>query len=267
MVSLARRRILIVDDEPNVLQALLLMARTFCEAAGASTAKEARRRFHSDPGLLAVIVDERLPDESGTSLLTHMLTSRPGLAAMLLTGYLERDVVHDGQDLGAEIAIKPLDAPRLKRFLEKAAGGGATVEVPEPVSPQLATCISHIRQLLVRTPVLLERYQNRVACRRGEGDPGRYGANAMTLLSAGVGESTANLYRYARVAEVWSMSEFETIAARRTRDGRDLSWSHLVAIAALESEEARAEYLQIVLDESLSARALTALLVAKANMG
>jgi CheY-like chemotaxis protein len=92
VVALAARgpiRLLIVDDEP----ALLSLLRRYLERLGyavdvAATPQAALTQFESDPGRYAcVVADLTLPGMTGEEMLERMRALRPGLRALISSGY------------------------------------------------------------------------------------------------------------------------------------------------------------------------------------
>ena len=89
------QRILIVDDEPDVLQICSrALSRSGYVVQVAGDAEQARR--YLDQGRFdLVILDIYMPDEDGISLLGYAHTKNPTLPAILITGYPGVDTVLD----------------------------------------------------------------------------------------------------------------------------------------------------------------------------
>jgi DNA-binding NtrC family response regulator len=83
----ARRRILVVDDEPTVRESC---QRIFAErgfdvetaASGKEGLDRARRGFYD-----CALVDLKMPDLDGMELVRTLRTNRPGTAIVVITGY------------------------------------------------------------------------------------------------------------------------------------------------------------------------------------
>jgi CheY-like chemotaxis protein len=80
-------RILIIEDEPSVLDAMSMILkdsgfRTRCAATGLAAMKEATR-LNFD----LAIIDLRLPDLSGLTVLESLLQHHPNLKAVLISAY------------------------------------------------------------------------------------------------------------------------------------------------------------------------------------
>jgi len=81
------RKVLIVDDEPAALAALLDVLGAFdVSCVGASGGAEALRLFDEDAFGL-VITDVRMPGMSGLDLLMHLKDKAPDLPVVLISGY------------------------------------------------------------------------------------------------------------------------------------------------------------------------------------
>lgn len=104
-------RILVVDDEPMVLEAITLTlsrAKEFqCELATAATGAEALEKFASFRPQM-VLADFRMPGMTGIDLLARVHEESPGTVRALITGY---------SDL--EIAMEALEKARIHYYIQK----------------------------------------------------------------------------------------------------------------------------------------------------
>ena len=82
-------RLLIVDDEPNLLDLLRrYLGRLGYEADTCGDARAALERFQAEPDRYAmVITDLSLPSLNGEELIEQMRQLRPGLPAIITSGY------------------------------------------------------------------------------------------------------------------------------------------------------------------------------------
>ncbi len=113
------RRILIVDDDEAVLQALGdYFARLGYEVVRAATGQQGLAGFDSqDPDVS--ILDLRLPDIDGMQILEIMRRKRA--LVILLTGYGDIPTAVRAMQLGAEnFLTKPVDLPHLVATVERA---------------------------------------------------------------------------------------------------------------------------------------------------
>lgn len=117
---MAKRKILIVDDEASIRFALrdFLEAHRFevCEATDGSQAESNFRAMRPD----AVIVDYRLPDMNALELLPRLKSIDPGVPLVVLTGHGSIDLAVQAIKEGAEqFLTKPIELPALRVVLER----------------------------------------------------------------------------------------------------------------------------------------------------
>jgi two-component system cell cycle sensor histidine kinase/response regulator CckA len=102
--------ILVVDDDALVLR----MTQIVLDDLGyrvrlATSAAEAMQCIEADRGAFdLVVLDQRLPDREGLSVLREAKARYPSLRFMLVTGYATEEVV---QEMMAAGAVKVLDKP------------------------------------------------------------------------------------------------------------------------------------------------------------
>ena len=95
-----RHKILIVDDEPHILDTL---ERTFVEhyeVLRASNGDEALETVHAEE-IAVTIADQRMPGMTGVMLLMKARQIRPHMIRILLTGYTDADTAIDAINMGA----------------------------------------------------------------------------------------------------------------------------------------------------------------------
>lgn len=86
---MSAERLLVVDDEAALLQLL----RRYLERLGyqvetAGSAEDALAKFSASPNdYAAIVTDMTLPGMNGEELLEHMRTLRPGVPALISSGY------------------------------------------------------------------------------------------------------------------------------------------------------------------------------------
>jgi DNA-binding NtrC family response regulator len=116
------RRVLIVDDEDLIRWSLAERLRADGhEVIEAGTAQEALNRVESGPDL--VLLDYKLPDEDGISVLKKLRDFDPDVIVMMLTAHQDINLIVDAMKAGAfDYAVKPFDiddiAMRVSRALE-----------------------------------------------------------------------------------------------------------------------------------------------------
>ena len=262
-------RFLVVEDDDAVARALTRIVRSYGEVTLATTAGDARRLLEGAGPWRAFVLDVGLPDGSGLDLLADVRQAFPSTPALVLTGRTEAATINAAFDLDAHYAVKPIEEFRVRRFLDVATApaafeAGAETPAPppsdeDPDASPLERSIERVRRLLSQPPDSLTRPAIGAAIADMKARPAEYGAGAVATAAAALGEDVPTLYRYAGVAERWSAAELRAIVARRGRDGRPLSWSHLVVLAAVPSAATRERLMERALSETLSVRELTVL--------
>jgi DNA-binding NtrC family response regulator len=109
-----KRRVLLVDDEVQVLHSLerLLRRRGF-EVRMTSSPREALELLRAAPADV-VIADFKMPEMTGMELLEEVHRLDPRVRRLLLTGYA--DLESSGGDAkGVHVLAKPWDAAELIR--------------------------------------------------------------------------------------------------------------------------------------------------------
>jgi hypothetical protein len=89
-------------------------------------------------------------------------------------------------------------------------------------------------------------------------DEAKYGENAVGRMESELGVDEKTLYRYGKVAEVWSAKEFKKVVGQLNDKRLPLTWSHLEILAGVEDGRSRRALQARVLKECLSVRALLA---------
>ncbi|HVS04015.1 MAG TPA: PAS domain S-box protein [Thermoanaerobaculia bacterium] len=124
-------RILFVDDEPALTRigqrALERLGYRVTVAVGAAEALEAFRAAPEDFALL--VTDYSMPEMHGVDLVRELTALRPGLPALLLSGYLEGFPEGELEAVGIRaVEIKPVEmatlARRVRALLDGASGPG-----------------------------------------------------------------------------------------------------------------------------------------------
>src|SRR5215217_1222720 len=81
-------RVLIVDDEPQVLVVLQDLLEDAFEVQATDQPAKALRMVESDPTIAVVLTDQRMPTMSGDELLARV-RHRSSATRMLCTGYAD----------------------------------------------------------------------------------------------------------------------------------------------------------------------------------
>jgi response regulator RpfG family c-di-GMP phosphodiesterase len=107
-MSAARPRILCVDDEPRVLEGLVLHLRKDYEVHTAPGGAEGLQALKKIGSASVVISDMRMPGMDGATFLHHVLNIYPDVTRILLTG-----------EPGRDAAVNAVNNARIFRFLTK----------------------------------------------------------------------------------------------------------------------------------------------------
>lgn len=101
-------KVLVVDDEPDVIEGLKMALRKEpYEVLGALSVEEARVVLAREP-VGVIVVDERMPGQSGTQFLTELARDQPLLPKILLTGHAD-----------LQLAVRSINEGRVFRLLQK----------------------------------------------------------------------------------------------------------------------------------------------------
>lgn len=118
----AKRTLLLVDDEPNVLTALTRILRPL--GYRILTAPDAATAFEilASNQVGVILSDHRMPGMTGVELLSRVKTMYPMTVPMILSGYADISTVSDAIRLGAiyKFMTKPWDPVELTGVLQKA---------------------------------------------------------------------------------------------------------------------------------------------------
>jgi hypothetical protein len=157
----------------------------------------------------------------------------PTTPAVVVTGRVEGRVVNAAYDLDAGVMAKPFDRDRMQHWVERAIACRPSAGRARE-RDALAERIAALKALFARRPCDARvRYTIGEIVAQLRKHPALYGASAVATAAATIGEALPSLYRHARVAQRWTVGEFDGLLARAMADGRSLSWSHFVSLAGL----------------------------------
>jgi response regulator RpfG family c-di-GMP phosphodiesterase len=134
----SRARIICVDDEPHVIEAITDNLRNHCVVLGASNGTQALSLLETEPNIEVIMSDMRMPGMDGATVLARARALRPDVPRILLTGQA---------DLASAIAA--VNNGQLCRFLTKPCGS-------QELQATIAAATEHHR-LLTSERVLLEK--------------------------------------------------------------------------------------------------------------
>lgn len=124
MPDQALPRILCVDDEPRVVQALAVHLRRGYEVLTALGGEEALERLRTTGPIAVVVSDMRMPGMDGATLLAKVRSLYPETVRVLLTGEPGRDAVVSAVNKGQifRFLTKPCPAEDIHACIEAAVG-------------------------------------------------------------------------------------------------------------------------------------------------
>jgi DNA-binding NtrC family response regulator len=121
-----KQRLLIVDDDPNIVAGLQALLADEWEVKTAMTAREARSVF-ADFSPDVVLLDMNLPDGNGVDVLHDLKMYSEAVSVIMMSGVGTVDSVVESMKLGAETFLqKPFDYSLLSLTLEQVARMVAT---------------------------------------------------------------------------------------------------------------------------------------------
>ncbi|MGE0082582.1 MAG: response regulator [Thiohalomonadaceae bacterium] len=136
----ARGTLLLVDDEENILRALMrVLRRDGYRIFTACCAQEGLRLLAQEPDVGVVISDQRMPGMTGSEFLGLVKERHPATIRIMLSGYTELKAVTDAVNEGAiyKFLTKPWDDDALRATVREAF---ARHESRDDVHPA-ATCM------------------------------------------------------------------------------------------------------------------------------
>jgi DNA-binding NtrC family response regulator len=152
-----RPRILVVDDERNVHYSFRRALDGEYVVESAHDGAEAMRRLRDDPPD-AVLLDVKLPDQSGLDTLASIRERHPAIPVVVMTAYGTTDTAIRATALSArDYLLKPVDVPALRTLLAQI--------LPTTIPAQNAQERNASRS--ARAGDLPARFENRIA--PGEG--------------------------------------------------------------------------------------------------
>ncbi|HWA09393.1 MAG TPA: response regulator [Opitutaceae bacterium] len=119
-----RPAVLIVDDEPGLLEAMRqgLAAEFDIDVAG--TAEEATL-LAGTRSYDAIVCDQLLPGEQGLEFLMRLSKQQPAARRILLTGYINPDLISRSVALAglSSCLLKPVSTAELAKVIRRALAG------------------------------------------------------------------------------------------------------------------------------------------------
>lgn len=118
-----KKRILFVDDEPNILSGLQRMLRgmrdqwdlAFAEGGEQALSMMAERTFD------VIVTDMRMPAMSGADLLREVQARHPAVVRIVLSGHAEKELITQCVGVAHQFISKPCDPDELKALIANAS--------------------------------------------------------------------------------------------------------------------------------------------------
>ena len=137
----ARKRILFVDDEPNVIDALRRMLRKqrdewdmeFVTSGRAALERMKLAPFH------VMVTDLRMPDMNGAELLEQVVEKYPDTVRIVLSGHADEDMITRAMRLAHQFLWKPTDAEVLKAAVTRSLSTSSVLHDPR-IRAAVARC-------------------------------------------------------------------------------------------------------------------------------
>jgi signal transduction histidine kinase len=117
-----RHTLLVVDDEPDVVQSVQDLLRLDYKVLGATRAKDALQILQ-DQEIHLVMTDQRMPEMTGVEFLSRVRGEHPEAIRLLFTGYADIKAVVDAINQGSvyRYISKPWDPDDLQIIIRQAA--------------------------------------------------------------------------------------------------------------------------------------------------
>lgn len=118
----AKEAILIVDDEPPILEAFASALSPYFEVSTASSAREADFTLRKKP-FKVVISDHLMPGGNGMSFLVRAREEYPQMQRILVTGYMKPEMLIRSVNEAAlfRYLLKPVTLSELIKVVQDAA--------------------------------------------------------------------------------------------------------------------------------------------------
>jgi len=162
-VRVARSTVLIVDDEPGVRDAVRMVFEDTCEVLQAATGEQALEVLQGNEVDL-VMLDHRMPGESGIDVLPRLLAVDPSIVVVLATAVRDVRMAVEAMRRGAyDYLTKPFDVEEIRlvvrRGLEKRALAREVVSLRSALAEGPPPAPNGFEAMVGRHPVMVRIYQ------------------------------------------------------------------------------------------------------------
>lgn len=159
MGSPMTKRVLIVDDEPDIRELLeITLGRMQLSTDTAETIQQAKDKLNAHEFQLC-LTDMRLPDGNGLELVEYIQHRYAGLPVAVITAHGSIDTAIESMKAGAfDFLSKPVDLNHLRKLVTTAI---QTAQIVQPVTPKTTAIIgqSNIIEELIKNIHKLSRSQ------------------------------------------------------------------------------------------------------------
>lgn len=122
----SRGEFLVVEDDSAAAKALWRVLEAFRPTRVVHSGTEARNLLDAGHTWCGLLVDAQLGDISGLEVLAHARQRYPVVPAVVVTGYLERELINRAFALGAGYVCKPFGREALLPFISRALASEST---------------------------------------------------------------------------------------------------------------------------------------------
>ena len=108
-----RLRVIIADDHPSVLNALLRILEPACDVVSMAVDGEDLLRQVRDVSPDVVVTDIAMPNMNGLDACRHIRATYPNISVVIVSGLLDEDLAAAALEMGATAVLDKLDMARL----------------------------------------------------------------------------------------------------------------------------------------------------------
>lgn len=121
MIAKRRHTVLVIDDEPDIVESVRDLLRLEHEVIGATRAHDVMRIL-AERDVDVVMTDQRMPEMSGVEILHRVREEHPDVTRLLFTGYADLRAVVDAINQGSvyRYITKPWDPVELQTVIREA---------------------------------------------------------------------------------------------------------------------------------------------------
>jgi len=121
MTTSIKHTLLLIDDEPDILEVLSLMIESFgFNVLTANSVTSAIKSINDTPDIAMCLTDMSLPDGEGTEIIQHIAHYKPNIPVAVFTAHGNIELAVKSLQLGAfDFISKPVKSNDLKHLLEQ----------------------------------------------------------------------------------------------------------------------------------------------------